>query len=185
MAATMSGRLRDHSYAALLAGAREASPSVRYDQKGYAPQWEDNLLGCLPLADIARDLYAGAGRELDGKLCAAHSSAALVANTFGPRRTNLPRCMWGGSDRLPPLRFEVIFPTGLGRMPPHLDLLADGDLPVAVESKFTEWMERKPPVFSPSHKQLRRSQGYSPWFGQVRQGATFRMRRKSRSTPWA
>jgi hypothetical protein len=165
----MNGRLRGHSYAALLAGARAASPSVRYDQNGYAPRWEDNLLDGLPLADITRDLDAGAGRELDGKLCAAHSSAALAVNTFGPWRTDPASLHVRGVTGFRSLRFEVTFPTGLGGTPPHLDLLAEGDLPVAVESKCTEWMECKRPVFSPSYDRLRPSHGHSPWFEQVQQ----------------
>jgi hypothetical protein len=32
--------------------------------------------------------------------------------------------------------FEMTFPTGLGGTPPHVDLFADGDLTVAVESKM-------------------------------------------------
>ena len=129
----MNGRLRDHSCAALLGGAREACPAVRYDLDGYTPHWEDNLLDGLPLADIARDFDAGAGRELDGKLCAAHSLAAQAVNTFGPWRTDPVSLRVGGVTSFRSLRFEVTFSTGLGGTPPHLDLLAEGDLPVAVE----------------------------------------------------
>ncbi len=82
----MNQSLLDHSYAALLASARKVSPSVRYNKNGYAPRWEDNLINGLPLAEIERDFMKGAGRELDGKLRAAHSSAALVVNAFGPSR---------------------------------------------------------------------------------------------------
>jgi hypothetical protein len=79
--------LRLRSYAALLAGAQEAHPRAEYDQKGYACRWQDNVLSGIPFAEITNDFGAGAGRELDRKLCAAHSSAALVVNTFGPWRT--------------------------------------------------------------------------------------------------
>jgi hypothetical protein len=165
----MNGSLRVCSYAALLAGAREATPSVRYDRKGYSPSWKDNLLDGLPLAEIAGDLAAGAGRELEGKLCAAHSSAVLAVNTFGPWRTKPASLHVGGVTGFRSLRFEATVPTGLNGKPPHLDLLAEGDLPVAVESKCTEWMQPKPPVFSPSYDRLRRAHGHSPWFEQVLQ----------------
>jgi hypothetical protein len=74
------------SYDALLAGAARVSPLVRYERR-YATSWKDNLMPGLPLLEIERDLRSGAGRELDGKLCAAHSSAALAVNTFGAWRT--------------------------------------------------------------------------------------------------
>ncbi len=112
--------LRSRSYVALLAGAREASPSVRYDQEGYAPRWEENLLAVLPLADLVTDLGSGAGRKLDGKLRAAHSSTALVVNTFGPWRSDPTSLHLGGITGLRSLRFEATCPTGLRGTPPHL-----------------------------------------------------------------
>lgn len=165
----MSGNLRRRSYAALLAGAQEASPSVRYDQDGYAPCWEHNLMDGLPLADISADLGSGAGRELDGKLRAAHSSAALAVNAFGPWRTDPSSLCLGGITGFHSVRFEATRPTGLGGTVPHLDLLAEGDLPVAVESKCTEWMGPKRAVFSSSYDRLKPAHGHSPWFTQMQQ----------------
>ena len=78
--------LRLRSYAPLLAGAREAHPGTEYDPKGYACWWQENVLNGMPMAEITTDFGSGAGRELDKKLCAAHSSAGLVINTFGPWR---------------------------------------------------------------------------------------------------
>jgi hypothetical protein len=69
---------------ALLTGTREAGPSVAYDERGYAARWQDNLMPGLPLTAIELDFNTGAGRELGSKLRAAHSSAALAVNTFGP-----------------------------------------------------------------------------------------------------
>jgi hypothetical protein len=119
--------LRLRSYAALLAGAREAHPRAEYDQKGYACRWQDNVLSGIPFAEITNDFGAGAGRELDRKLCAAHSSAALVVNTFGPWRTEPEWLCIAGLSGFRKMRFEMTFPTGLGGTPPHLDLFADGD----------------------------------------------------------
>jgi Restriction Endonuclease associating with ARP len=163
----MGEGLLERSYAALLAGARNASRSVRYDQKGYAPRWEDNLMSGLPLAEISHDLSAGAGQELEGKLRAAHSSAALAVNTFGPWRTDSALPILGGITAFRSVRFEAPCPTGLCGTPPHLDLLAEGDLPVAVESKCTEWMTTKPAAFSLSYDRLRPCHGCSPWLKQV------------------
>src|SRR5438874_8614789 len=97
----------------------------------------------LPLVEIAGDLSGGAGRELDGKLCAAHSSAALAANTFGPWRTGPQTLSLVGVTGFRSIRFEATCPTGPGGAPPRLDLFAEGEAIVAVESKCTEWMERK------------------------------------------
>ena len=130
----MTGDLLKCSYAALLAGAKEVAPSVHYDQQGYASLWELNLMEGLPLRTIGDDLRSRAGCELDGKLRAAHSSAALAVNTFGPWRENASSLQVGeiGFKRI---RFEVTCPTGLRGTPPHLDVLAEGNLPVAIESK--------------------------------------------------
>jgi hypothetical protein len=118
----------------------------------------------LPLTEIERDLGAGAGRELDGKLCAAHSSAALAVNTFGPWRIAPGTLSVAGMTGFQSLRFEAICPTGLGGTPPHLDLLAEGAAIIAVESKCTEWMEPRQAYFSPSYNRLSGSHGHSPWY---------------------
>jgi hypothetical protein len=153
----------------LLAGAREASRSVLHDERGYAPRWEHNLMDGLPMSAIESDLVSGAGCELDGKLRAAHSSAALAINTFGPWRTDPSSLSFGEITEFRFMRFEATCPTGLRGTPPHLDVLADGKLPVGVESKCTEWMEAKPAVFAASYDRLRTSHGHSPWFEQVQQ----------------
>lgn len=157
------------SYDALLAGATTVSPSARY-QRRYATSWKDNLMPGLPLLEIERDLRSGAGRELDGKLCAAHSSAALAANTFGPWRTAPGSLTIAGISGFRSIRFEVTCPIWPSRTPPHLDLLAEGDVIVAVESKCTEWMKPKPAVFSDSYEKLRPTDEHSnwaPWFEQM------------------
>ena len=121
----------------------------------------------IPLAGIEDDFAAGAGREMEGKLCAAHSSAALVLNTFGPWRENPTSLPVAGLTGFRALRFEVTFPTGLGGTPPYLDVVADGNEIVAVESKCTEWMACKAAKFARSYDQLRPSHGHSPWFEQM------------------
>lgn len=125
----------------------------------------------LPLPEVAADLGSGAGCELDGKLCAAHSSAALVVNAFGMWRNKPEAFSIAGLSGFRSMRFEATCPTGLGGTPPHLDVLADGDVVAAVESKCTEWMDPKPACFSPSYDRLRVSHGHSPWYeliGQLR-----------------
>ncbi|MFZ0737760.1 MAG: hypothetical protein WBL70_12570 [Candidatus Acidiferrales bacterium] len=165
----MNESLLDRSYAALLAGARKVSTSDLYNENGYAPKWEDNLMNGLPLAEIKRDFENGAGQELEGKLRAAHSSAALAVNAFGPWRTAAASLHFAGKSGFRSLQFEATCPTGLGGTPPHLDLLAEADLPVAVESKCTEWMKPKEAKFARSYDTLRPCHGHSPWFKQMQQ----------------
>lgn len=163
--------LLDCSYDALLAGAEKVSPSLSYDRR-YAPRWNDNLMTGLPLEEIEHDLKSGAGHELDGKLCAAHSSAALAVNAFGPWRTAPGSLIIGGIIGFHSLRFEATCPIWPSRTPPHLDLLADGDLLVAVESKCTEWMKPKAALFSDSYEELRpvdEDSNWAPWFEQMQQ----------------
>ena len=162
----MSHGLKQRSYTALLAGARQVC-SAPFDQLGYVSRYEQNLIGGLPLVSIVDDFAAGAGKELDGKLCAAHSSAALAVNTFGPWRSDPGGLRFGSVTGFETIRFEATCPTGLGGTPPHLDLLAYGELPVAIESKCTEWMEPRPARFSPSYERLRTTHGHSQWFAQI------------------
>ena len=88
-------------------------------------------------------------RRLPPKLHALHSSAALVANVFDywSDRDGTPLvAALGFAGRCSELRFEAQFPSGLPGDPPTVDLLVQLDLgrPVAVESKFSEWLDRRP-----------------------------------------
>jgi hypothetical protein len=163
----MSRDLLKRSYVTLLEGARAGSPASNYDDLGYASCFEHNLIDGLSLAAIIGDLAAGAGSELKGKLCAAHSSAALAVNTFGPWRTDPSSLRISDVTGFRSLRFEATCPTGLSGTPPHLDVLLDGELPIGIESKCTEWMEAKRAKFSVSYDRLIGIHGLSPWFKQV------------------
>jgi hypothetical protein len=157
------------SYDALLVGATTVSPSVRYERR-YATSWKENLMAGLPLLEIEQDLGSGAGRELDGKLCAAHSSAALAVNSFGPWRNAPGSLTIRGITGFQSVRFEATCPIWSDRTPPHLDFLAEGNVIVGVESKCTEWMKPKPALFSDSYDKLRPKDEHSnwaPWFEQM------------------
>jgi hypothetical protein len=169
MGLARSNQLLKRSYAVLLAGAREASPASRYDARGYASDWTQNIFEGFALPEIATDFSCGAGRELDGKLRAAHSSAALAVNTFGTWRTDPSLLRLQNLTGFTGMRFEATFPTRLKGTPPHLDLLLDGKIPVAVESKCTEWMLATPAKFRDSYDRLQGSHGRSPWFEIIQQ----------------
>ena len=165
----MRNDLLNRSYSALLAGAKDAHPSVQYDKDGFAQTWNDNLINGLPLAILAQDFKSGAGNELDRKLCAAHSSAALAVNTFGNWRINPSSLDFHGIKGFSSLRYEVQYQTGLSGTAPHLDVVAEGNLPIAIESKCTEWITQKPASFSASYDNLQPIFGHSPWFEQMQQ----------------
>ena len=87
---------------------------------GYVNHPEDNLLSTVSLADVEEDYGGAAGHELEHKFCAAYSSAALVANCFGPLRKEGRIPSIAGANGLTLLRFEERLPHGL-RSQPNLD----------------------------------------------------------------
>jgi len=127
----------------------------------YVRRLEDNLVDGVHLEDFAADFGGGAGNEFVGrgaeppKFCAAHSSAALVANVFGPFRSRPEALSMFGMSGFTDLRFEATCPTGLGGTPPHLDVLLRAEETVlAIESKCTEYLTPKPAMFSTSYDRL-------------------------------
>ncbi len=132
--------------AAALAG-RLAELGVSVDAKGYVNGFDDVVLPTFSaeLRDAIRaDLSGKGGSELvargtgAAKFHAAHSSACLAANAFGPWLVGhagvpLGDETWAGATRL-----EVECSAGLRGTPPTLDCLVEGPRVLAVESKCTE-----------------------------------------------
>jgi hypothetical protein len=124
------------------AGAR----GFAVDRDGYCILLEENLFQPLSAA-CQKEFAGGDGSELGkgggrGKIQALHSSAALACNVFD---------YWRGRDLEPlgrvldatitphRLSFEAKFPTGLGGIPPNVDVVLHGqDGVLAIESKFSE-----------------------------------------------
>jgi len=118
------------------------------DRQGYLDTVDSNLW--RPMCDRSRNAFQnGSGGELERKMRALHSSSALAVNFFE---------YWVDADRLPlqhvlglgssiqAVAFEAQYHTGLEGNPPNLDVslsLAPGHT-VAIESKFCEWLTRKP-----------------------------------------
>jgi hypothetical protein len=121
---------------------------LAFDADGYCGCVDDNVVrGLSPCA--RKDFESGDGTELGkdgshGKIQALHSSSALACDWFD---------YWRDRDLQPlsrafgvPARFSTLaleqkkFPTGLGGIPPNLDVLltcSDGTA-FAIESEFTE-----------------------------------------------
>ena len=97
----------------------------------------------------------GSGSELldtptrPAKLKALHSSSALAVNVFDYWTTvdssPLARAL-GIHDPITAISFEAQYPTGLAGTPPNLDvvLTLQSGTCFAIESKFSEWLARKP-----------------------------------------
>lgn len=129
------------------------------DTRGYLPDYEPNLQTTLrPRTKIAFD--GGGGSELQdqpttadrparpAKMRALHSSSALAVNVFDYWTDRPKDPLWralaieGADD----FQFEKEFATGLPGTPPTIDVAvfrADGTV-FGIESKFTEWMTRRP-----------------------------------------
>ncbi len=144
--------------------ARQSNPSDFLDGLGYCARLEDNLLPSVPHGSFEADYLKGAGRELEGKMRAPHSSAALVVNTFAPWRSALASLTLRGVTGFRRLEFESVCPSGLRGTPPHLDVVAEGARSVAVESKCLEYLT--PPVarFSTVYESVRDARRDSPWY---------------------
>jgi len=131
--------------AALAKRLRETG--VEVDDRGYAARIEDVLLPTLSRATreaIEADLAGKGGSELVSrsgrhpKFRAAHSSAALAANTFGPFLREHAGVPIGDRIFVGKAALEVECRTGLRGTPPTVDCLVDGDEVLAIESKCTE-----------------------------------------------
>jgi hypothetical protein len=120
---------------------------LAHDAKGYVQNLDANLW--RPLSPAALTAFEGAsGQELRKKMMALHSSSALAVNFFdywsAADSSALKQALALVSD-IDKIDFEVKYPTGLVGSPPNLDVcikLKSGHT-VAIESKFTEWLNRK------------------------------------------
>jgi hypothetical protein len=135
---------------------------VAHDARGFVRDLDANLR--VPLSAAARAAFAR-GSELEprptkpARIAALHSSAALVANVFDYwcTRDASPLLAALGYRREPvTVSFEEPFPTGLEGEPPLVDVMlrcASGRA-LAIESKFCEWLTRRPPnkaAFKPKY----------------------------------
>jgi hypothetical protein len=132
-----------------LAAALAAS-GVAVDAKGYCAAAEHNLVDAVTpelwLAAKA-DLERGKGSELDRKFRAAHSSSALVANTFVPMRDGVDIPGVGLFAGLP--RLEQERSGGAKGYKPTLDVIVEGEVrDLYIESKCREYLDSGEADFS-------------------------------------
>lgn len=128
----------------------------------YVAERHDNLVPGVEPWMFEAELRRGQGSELVGrgkappKFHAAHSSAALAVNAFGPWKTAPQSLRLAGVSGFEQMAFEAPCDHGLGRrVPPTLDVLVSGpEGVVAVESKCTEMLRTKRAIFSPQYETL-------------------------------
>jgi len=145
------------------AGSYVFSPTNPWYVKSIA----HNLIKGVSELDFRADFEEGDGGELLGdppKFCAAHSSAALVVNTFAPFRRTPARLSLAGLSGFTEARFEKKLSTGLLGNPPSLDFFVQGpEGIVAVESKFTETLSARAAKFSDSYGSAIDRLAEEPW----------------------
>lgn len=149
---------------ALVGRLRKRAPNVRTGT-GYVDSPVQNLLPGVHMGQFQNDLLQGAGHELQGHFCAAHSSSALAVNTFAwfkHRLGDLQLLGWHGFDRL---QFEYRAPTGLGGTPPNLDVaLWRGQGFLGIESKLLEYFTPKQASFADRYNRQKLPDAEDCWW---------------------
>ena len=140
------------------------------DEKGYVVSLADNLVDGVDDQDFRDDLSGGAGKELEGKFRAPHSSSALAVNSFAPFRRKLNAFRMPNLPAAGSIAFEVKCPNGLARaQPPNLDVLVTSkDVIVGVESKLLEYFSPHRAAFSARYRtELPDHLRDGPWFAEM------------------
>ena len=131
-------------------------------KNAYLTSVAENLFADLSEGAL-EDFERGSGGELrtrgirPPKLWALRSSAALTTNVFDYWRRSHDRTPLQNALRLSNpitnIGFEEHFPTGLKGNPPNVDvvLTLKGDRYVAIESKFTEWLNQRERIIIPKY----------------------------------
>jgi hypothetical protein len=134
---------------------------VAYDARGFVREAAANFrvpLSAATCAALARGSELVPRRTKPPRIAALHSSTALVANVFEHwcDRDASPLAAALGCEAVAArLSFEEPLPTGLEGDPPLVDvLLRTANRALAIESKFSEWLVRRPPgkaAFKPKY----------------------------------
>ena len=150
-------------------GFLHLNPAANLNKDGYAERWEQNLLPGIDAKRVELDLAGKGGSELAGKFKAAHSSTALVVNSFARFRDNNDQVPIPGFGDVQVEGFEKLFPTGLSGTPPHLDATAhNADGLVAIESKCLEYFTPKVAKFRDTYlEKIKDGRRDGPWFAEM------------------
>ena len=129
------------------------SAGIEIDARGYLRDHAANFrvpLSGPTLAAFERGSELEPRRTQPARIAALHSSAALVANVFdhwSARDASPLAAALGGAREPVAVSFEEPFATGVEGDPPLVDVVLRGASGrcVAIESKFCEWLTRRPP----------------------------------------
>jgi hypothetical protein len=134
----------------------------------YTKSLEENLVDRTTANFVRKQLNQGSGSELAGakpKIQSVGSSSALVANTFVPWIPWLNRLRVGGMVGFQEIQLEKKMSSGLGGVPPNLDVFLGHDSsPVFLEAKFLEPLSEKVPSFSESYQRIDDVRTKSAWY---------------------
>lgn len=164
----------DRSIKATLQRALRDQIQCKTDAKGYVRTPAENLVDGVTMEQFEDDVRSGSGDELRTKFCATHSSTALAVNCFAwfksaDRLQSLSLLDAMGASAL---RFERKFRIFDERMPPNLDVWIEREHEnIAIESKLTEYFEKKRPKFSRAYDRLAPPELAEPCWWQVYQRA--------------
>ena len=151
---------------------RLQSKKIAANEKGYVSQIAGNLVDGVMPYHFEADLRQGGGNELVNKFLAAHSSSALVVNTFAPFRADLSFLWLPSGNDFSEAQFERKCPHGVNKdlAPPNLDLIAEGPRGVAaIELKLLEYLEPPKVEFSEAYERdIQDWRRYGPWFKEMR-----------------
>ena len=154
----------------------EKCSSCILDDKGYLSSLEYNLLPGIELKDFQEDFNESSGNELNKKICAVHSSSALVVNTFARWKEEPASLNIFGNTNFNTMEFGKKCSTGLRGMEPSSDILLISDNSViCVESKFTEYIKPKKMLFSSRYQREKLPQAEDEWWRlleKIRDGST-------------
>jgi hypothetical protein len=148
---------------ALWSRFKEVNCNVTLDEYGYVEQLEKNLLPGITCSDFIDEVGRGGGSELKPrfrngkkmkpKFQAVHSSCALAVNSFGTLKKEATGRDWPGLGlaELNALIFEKKLSTGIKGSLANLDVYITSPTSIlGIESKFTEYLTPKAPVFAPA-----------------------------------
>jgi hypothetical protein len=137
--------------------------NVSLDEHGYVEQPEENLLPGITSSDFRDEIGRGGGselkprfrkgKEMKPKFQAVHSSCALAVNSFCTLKKETTGWDWRGLDLagLSALFFEKKLSTGIKGSLANLDVyITSATSILGIESKLTEYLTPKAPVFAPA-----------------------------------
>lgn len=167
----MASRLQEAVATALSSRlfACQPSPPRWPGYRHYVLRLEDILLRQVPVDRVTAALKQGAGGELRSKtrppkVHAAHSSAALAANTFGAFLESPDSLFLEGIGGFTSVQLEAKLPTGAGRARANLDVLAcSSQCAIGVEAKLREYLVPTRARFSDKYDSVIRDVADEPW----------------------